>query len=92
MFPWNWTWKIWPTCIVVPAGFRIALTIRGKDYEHACHRGGKLSNFKNEFRGCGPFLHDDPTDRPANIFGGITTLHSEHNSQPYLLLPIIPKK
>ncbi len=55
--------EIWPTSIVVPAGYRIALTIRGKDYEHAC-QGGRLSNFKNELRGCGPFLHDDPTDRP----------------------------
>ena len=26
--------EIWPTCIVVPAGYRIALTIRGKDYEY----------------------------------------------------------
>ena len=26
--------EIWPTCIVVPAGYRIALTVRGKDYEH----------------------------------------------------------
>ncbi len=24
--------EIWPTCIVVPAGHRIALTVRGKDY------------------------------------------------------------
>jgi predicted acyl esterase len=83
--------EIWPTSIVVPAGYRIALTIRGKDYEHAC-RGGKLSNFKNELRGCGPFLHDDPTDRPANIFSGKTTLHSSKDLKPYLLLPIIPKK
>jgi hypothetical protein len=83
--------EIWPTSIVVPAGYRIALTIRGKDYEHAC-RGGKLSNFKNELRGCGPFLHDDPTDRPAKIFSGQTTLYQEKNRQPYLLLPIIPEK
>jgi hypothetical protein len=83
--------EIWPTSIVVPAGYRIALTIRGKDYEHAC-RGGKLSNFKNELRGCGPFLHDDPTDRPAGIFSGKTTLHASKDQQPYLLLPIIPKK
>jgi hypothetical protein len=82
--------EIWPTSIVVPAGYRIALTIRGKDYEHAC-RGGKLSNFKNELRGCGPFLHDDPTDRPMNIFAGVTTLHSGKARQPFLLLPIIPK-
>src|SRR5438105_5828599 len=26
--------EIWPTCIVVPAGWRIALSIRGRDYEH----------------------------------------------------------
>ncbi len=81
--------EIWPTSIVVPAGYRVALTIRGKDYEHA-FSGGKLSNFKNELRGCGPFLHDDPIDRPEKIFGGKTTLHSEKNRQPYLLLPVIP--
>ncbi len=83
--------EIWPTSIVVPAGYRIALTIRGKDYEYACS-GGKLSNFKNELRGCGPFLHDDLSDRPANIFSGKTTLHSESGREPFLLLPIIPKK
>ena len=37
--------------------------------------GGKLSNMKNEFTGVGPFLHDDPRDRPIAIFGGRTTLH-----------------
>src|SRR5262249_48206882 len=26
--------EVWPTCIVVPAGYRIALTVRGKDYEY----------------------------------------------------------
>src|SRR6185312_2884725 len=26
--------EIWPTSIIVPPGYRIALTIRGKDYEH----------------------------------------------------------
>ena len=25
--------EIWPTCIVVPPGYRLALTVRGKDYE-----------------------------------------------------------
>jgi hypothetical protein len=76
---------------VVPAGYRIALSIRGRDYEHPC-AGGKLSNFKNELRGCGPFLHNDPTDRPAKVFAGATTLHAEKNRQPFLLLPIIPRK
>ena len=83
--------EIWPTSIVVPAGYRLALTIRGKDYEHAC-RGGKLSNFKNELRGCGPFLHNDPADRPARLFAGKTTLYAEKDRQPWVLLPVIPKK
>ena len=50
------------------------------------------SNFKNELRGCGPFLHDDPRDRPPDIFGGITTLHFGKGRAAYLLLPVIPPK
>jgi uncharacterized protein len=81
--------EIWPTSIVVPVDYRIGLTIRGKDYEYALS-GGKLSNFKNELKGCGPFLHDDPSDRPQEIFGGRTTLHAGEDRQPYLVLPIVP--
>ncbi len=81
--------EIWPTSIVVPAGHRIALTVRGRDYEAAVE-GGRLSNFKNVLRGCGPFLHDDPDDRPPALFAGRTTLHAGPGRQPALLLPIIP--
>lgn len=83
--------ELWPTCIVVPAGYRIALTVRGKDYVYG---GGsaRLSNLKNELTGCGPFLHDDPEDRPPAIFGGQTTLHFGADAQAYLLLPVVPAK
>ena len=81
--------EIWPTCIVVPPGHRIALTVRGKDYEYS-GAAAHLSNMKNPMRGCGPFVHDDPQDRPPQIFGGTTTLHATAQMQPYLLLPIIP--
>jgi hypothetical protein len=84
--------EIWPTSIVVPPGYRVGLTIRGMDYVYPGPSGGKLSNFKNELTGCGPFLHDDPIDRPKDIFGGVTTLHFVRDKQPYLLLPIIPPK
>ena len=84
--------ELWPTSIVVPKGYRVALTIRGKDYEYGGGSGGGLSNFKNEFKGCGPFLHDDPRDRPPEIFGGTTTLRFGTGRQPYLLLPVIPPK
>ena len=82
--------EIWPTSIVVPAGYRIGLTLRGNDYEYEGESGGYLSNFKNELKGCGPFLHDDPRDRPLEIFGGTTTLHIDTEQPGYLLLPIIP--
>ena len=78
--------EIWPTSIVVPAGYRVGLSIRGKDYEYGGASGGKLSNFKNELKGCGPFLHDDPRDRPPAIFNGTTSLHFGRGKAPYLLL------
>jgi predicted acyl esterase len=81
--------EIWPTCIVVPAGYRIGLTIRGKDYEYD-GPGATLSNMKNVMRGCGPFVHDDPADRPPEVFEGKVTLYSDAARQPYVLLPIIP--
>jgi uncharacterized protein len=81
--------EIWPTCIVVPAGYRIALTVRGRDYEYE-GEAATLSNMKHPMRGCGPFVHDDPTDRPPEIFGGKVTLHAEEGRSPYLLLPVIP--
>jgi hypothetical protein len=81
--------EIWPTSIVVPAGYRIALSIRGRDYEHD-DAAATLSNMKHPMKGCGPFTHDDETDRPHAVFGGKVTLHFE--KKPYLLLPIIPEK
>jgi hypothetical protein len=42
--------------------------------------------------GCGPFFHDDPRDRPASIFGGKVTLHSDAARPCYLFLPVIPPK
>ena len=82
--------ELWPTSIVVPEGYRIALSIRGRDYEWQKSTGAKLSNFKNELLGCGPFLHNDPRNRPKEVFGGKTTLHLDENS--YVLLPVIPAK
>ena len=83
--------EIWPTCIVVPAGYRIALTIRGKDYEYE-GEAATLSNMKNPMRGCGPFMHDDPTDRPPAVFGGKVTLYFGPNRRSHVLLPVIPPK
>jgi hypothetical protein len=82
--------EIWPTSIVVPPGYRIALSVRGRDYVYPGGSGGRLSNMKNEFTGCGPFLHDDPRDRPVAVFGGTTTIHVGSGRDNYVLLPVIP--
>jgi predicted acyl esterase len=82
--------EIWPTSIVVPAGCRVALSVRGRDYVYPGGSGGRLSNMKNEFTGCGPFLHDDPRDRPTAIYGGTTTIHLGKGHDNYVLLPVIP--
>jgi predicted acyl esterase len=83
--------EIWPTCIVVPKGYRVALTIRGRDYEHD-GAAATLSNMKNPMRGCGPFVHDDPDDRPPAIFGGKVTLHLGPQRPAHVLLPVIPER
>src|SRR5262249_17491066 len=84
--------EIWPTSIVVPKGYRVGLSIRGKDYVYPGPSGGKLSNFKNELTRCRPFLHDDALDRPPPIFGRQTTLHFGSSGPCALLPPIIPPK
>jgi predicted acyl esterase len=84
--------ELWPTSIVVPAGHRIALSVRGRDYEWQKTTGARLSNFKNELRGCGPFLHDDPRDRPTEVFGGLVSLHAGPDHESYVLVPVIPPR
>jgi hypothetical protein len=84
--------EIWPTSIVVPAGYRLGLTVRGNDYEYEGDLGdASLTTFKNRLTGCGPFLHDDPEDRPETIFGGRVSLHTGPGAPSRLLVPVIPR-
>lgn len=82
--------EIWPTSIVVPKGYQLALTIGGKDYEYE----GEMKEENKKFhrylsKGCGPFLH---TDRPKDIYGGKVTIYTGGSTQSYLYVPIIPEK
>jgi predicted acyl esterase len=81
--------EILPTCIVIPAGYRIGLTVRGKDYEYPHAVASRLSNFKNDLTGCGPFLHNDPRDRPEATFSNRVSIHTDATNQSFLLLPVI---
>jgi predicted acyl esterase len=82
--------EVWPTCIVVPKGHRIGLSVRGKDYEYPGGPSAGLATLGKVWTGVGPFRHDDARDRPASVFGGDVTLHAGPGRQAYLLLPIIP--
>jgi predicted acyl esterase len=83
--------EIWPTSIVVPPGYRVALSVRGKDYEYD-GTDAALPHAPYPMKGVGPFTHTNPQDRPPEIFGGRNTLHFPAAAGSYLLLPIVPPK
>jgi hypothetical protein len=68
--------EIWPTSIVFPKGYRLALTVQGRDYE-APGVSGRI-------------LHDHETDRPRREFDGINTILTGPDHESFLLLPFIP--
>ncbi len=84
--------EILPTSIVLPAGWTVALWVRGKDYEYT----GEIGEFGRKFiygtRGTGGMTHNDPLSRPRDVFGGKVTLHAGPDRQAYLLLPIVPPR
>lgn len=83
--------EIWPTCVVLPAGYRIALTIRGNDYQYEGPTdSGDNSSHRYPSRGVGPFVHNDPADRPVQLFGGSVRVHTGGDHNSYLLLPVVP--
>ncbi|MGH7861743.1 MAG: CocE/NonD family hydrolase C-terminal non-catalytic domain-containing protein, partial [Candidatus Dormibacteraceae bacterium] len=80
--------EIWPTCIVIPVGYRLALSVQGTDYEYAGDAGEEMGSLG--YKGCGPFVHSDPEDRPPVVFGGQVTIYSGPDRPSHILLPVIP--
>jgi uncharacterized protein len=76
--------EIWPTCVVLAAGYRLALTIGGKDFAR-----GPVDDAPF-MRGSGVWLHTDADDRPRAVFAGTTTIHTGPGAPSHLLVPIIP--
>jgi predicted acyl esterase len=83
--------EIWPTSLVLPPGYRLALTVQGHDYEFEGATPERLSNIKNSMRGSGPFVHDDPVDRPvyAAARPANVTLHTGGGTASRLLVPFL---
>ena len=72
--------EIWPMALAFPPGSRLTLTIQGKDFE----RPGP-----GPMRGVAWFVHDEPRDRPPELFHGTCTLHTGGAHRSYLLLPVL---
>jgi predicted acyl esterase len=82
--------EVWPTCIVVPRGYRIGLTVRGRDYVYPGGPSKGLGVLGAVFTGVGPFQHAEARDRPPAIFGRSVTLHAGPERPGHVLLPVIP--
>lgn len=76
--------EIWPTSIVLPAGYRLAVRVDAQDFEREGATGPR--------KGSGPFLHTDRTDRPAGTFRGENTLLTGGRYDSHLMLPLIPAR
>jgi uncharacterized protein len=83
--------EIWPTSLALPAGYTLALTVQGKDYQPDDPEEPENWAGWYAMRGIGCFAHDDPSDRPAAVFDGSVTVHTG-GPDSYLLLPIIPNR
>jgi predicted acyl esterase len=81
----------YPMSIVVPRGYRLALTLQGKDWQYAPHaervrsKDYELPDSQNS----GLFYAEHPNRDPA-LFGGTNTVATGAGQTSYLLLPLIP--
>ena len=74
--------ELWPTSVCLPAGYRVALTVAGRDFARA--------GSEEPFHGSGPFRHDDPAARTAAAATQVIRVHSGEGTPTSLLLPVIP--
>jgi predicted acyl esterase len=74
--------EIWPTSIVLPHGYRLAVRVDAQDFEREGATGPR--------KGSGPFLHTDPLDRRPERFTSEYTILTGGPYDSHLMLPLIP--
>jgi predicted acyl esterase len=82
--------EIWPTSVIIPVGYRLGVSVQGRDFELPGD-GPWPKAFGVTMRGNGIFVHDEQADRPADTFGGQTTVIAGGARPGYVLLPVIPR-
>ena len=73
--------EIWPSSLCLNKGHRLSLVIQGQDFERL--------NESGEQRGSGWFLHNDPTDRPAERFESQCRVLTGPTHPSCLVLPVL---
>lgn len=82
--------ELWPTSVVVPEGFRLALTIRGRDYQ--IEESDEAYGIDVEvMNGSGRCVHTDPVDRDVKVLEGMVSIYTGGDVASTLRLPIIPE-
>lgn len=82
--------EVWPTSVIIPAGYRLGVAISGRDFEIPNYGAAMRTPSGIPYSGCGVYTHT--ADRPNDVFNDDTTLVSEGDQRPYILLPVIPEK
>jgi uncharacterized protein len=82
----------WPTSVVVPKDYRLALTVQGKDWQYAPTASiVRSKDYEFPFSdNPGLFFAAHPNRDPA-LYGGTNTLTTGEGHASYLLLPLIPR-
>jgi uncharacterized protein len=91
--------EIWATSLAIPAGYTLALTISGCDYEVPAEEKERIlsdkaiadSPFLGRFIGVSIFKHDGP-ERTSPTFDTKVTLYTGGDSNAHILLPVVPPK
>jgi uncharacterized protein len=80
--------EVWTTCIVIPPGYRLGLSVLGRDYDHG--KEAVQSHFGIPMRGVGFWHHTNPQARPPEIYDNTVTVYGGGEHRSHLLLPVIP--
>ncbi|KRF21024.1 hypothetical protein ASG90_00990 [Nocardioides sp. Soil797] len=80
--------EVWPTSIVVPAGYTLAVSVLGQDYEHDLPP--VMSHVGKVMKGSAFQSHDDTRERDPEIYDNEVTVYGGGERGSYILLPVIP--
>jgi uncharacterized protein len=83
--------EIWATSLEIPAGYTLALTVSGHDYEPPVPVNPDDNEMRQRMHGVGPFRHDGP-DRRTDTFDTEVTLYTGGDADAQILLPLVPPK